>query len=136
MIPSTTKSIKLAIDEPHKVNYYFTVKGINKVWNESKGSSNTIKVEMPIMKNLLGEEEFINPFLMKEGKAGILFLASKREDDVKIYSFNNLDKKLISNFKVVAGKNIYKIAEDISSLAKIVVLFQSNHIEYECQLKK
>ncbi|MEK6552970.1 MAG: family 10 glycosylhydrolase, partial [Bacteroidota bacterium] len=45
VIPADRTSVTLAIDRPRRVNYYYTLKSVSKLWNESIESSNVIEIK-------------------------------------------------------------------------------------------
>lgn len=134
IIPGSKTRIKLAIDEPRKINYYFALKSVNKVWNESKSGSNTVTVQMQSMKKLLEAIETpIKPLLIKDGNQAVILLMGKSKDIIEIYAVQNKSSKLLASRDIKVGQNIF-LLEDISSFKKLRILWIKSQKEAELSL--
>ena len=119
VLPSDKTSIKLAIDKPKKINYYFTLKSLNKLWKESIESSNTIEItfrELSLAADM--NAIFENPVIVKEeNRIPKILLFSRVEDEIEI---KDGEVKVLQRTKIFPGKNIFNLdfnQKDYSQLA-------------------
>ncbi len=116
VVSADKTSLKLAIDKPKRINYYFTLKSLNKLWKESIESSNIVEVtfrELSLAADM--NAIFESPVLIKEkGSEPKILLFSGVSDQVEIRDSKN---SLIKESQIYPGKNILSLnTEDISSL--------------------
>jgi uncharacterized lipoprotein YddW (UPF0748 family) len=125
VVAAPRTSITLAIDKPKKVNYFFSVKSINKLWNESIESSGVVEVQIRDMKRLAElNESNPKPVLVKypANKAAVV-IESAEVQSVEIYSgkgkvFTLMKKENLSN-----GKNILLINRDLKNYDILKIVF-------------
>ncbi len=123
IIPADKRSIKLAIDKPKRINYYFTLKSLNKLWNESLNSSNVVEVtfrELSVVADM--NKIYENPVLVKlQNETPKIFLYSNKEDQIKILDSGG---KIVKEANVFAGKNI--ISLNISDTESLIIRYVSS----------
>jgi len=133
VVTAPKSSMMLAIEKPKKVNYFFALKSVNKLWNESLEPTNTVKVQMPQLKSLSDfNKELRKPTLVKvNANSGYIVLESGEKEQIEILGekgkiFSSLAKELI-----YAGKNFVKISFEIKNYDRIKILFgkNKNHVE-------
>ncbi|MBI1937374.1 MAG: family 10 glycosylhydrolase [Ignavibacteriales bacterium] len=133
LIPSDKNSITLGIEKPKKNNYYFTLRSVSKLWNESIETSNVVEVNFPELNLLAGVDDvFTNPVLIKEkeNKAKIL-IYSKLDEEIEISGFDSNGNRSTAKAKLRAGKNILALQLQFAelSLLKIKYLISGKEVE-------
>lgn len=131
IISSERSSVVIGIKRPKKVNYYFTLKSLTKLWNESSSNSNVIKVTFPSLNALcilenLPEEPVI---VKKEGEIPKLFCISQGNDIVEV---RNGDK--IFERQIGPGKNVITLGREFLSVSDAVVKFKNSGQEFKVKL--
>ncbi len=125
IISSSKNSVSLGIRRPRKVSYFFTLKSVTKLWNESLGNSNVVKVTFPEMIALSGIDELSSqPFILKEkeGSPKIL-LFSEAEGHITIYLKDRGTVKKIGESGVEAGKNVISVNYIIPDSGELLLNF-------------
>jgi uncharacterized lipoprotein YddW (UPF0748 family) len=136
IIPSDKNLISIAIEKPKKVNYYFTLKSVSQLWNESIESSNVISVNIPELSVMLAGNDFIiNPILVKEPmrNSKLMMYASQKEKIVLQGIINNRIDELM-NMELLPGKNILTIPRDISEYQLIKIVNKTSGKEHQLKL--
>lgn len=123
IIPADKRSIKLAIDKPKRINYYFTLKSLNKLWNESINSSNVVEVtfrELSVVADM--NKIYESPVLVKEkNETPKILLFSDKEDQIKIL---DSERKFVKEANVFSGKNI--ISLNASNTDELIIHYISS----------
>ena len=136
LIPAKQNAIKFGIENPLQVNYYFALKSVSKLWNESIGSSNVVEVKLPEMNQLLqAGDYFSKPVLFKyeNGKSKILFFSPVQEE-IKISGFTEPNSKTLLSEVIKPGKNVVELNEDLSGYQSLRIYFESSKREVELKL--
>ena len=136
VIPADRSSVTLAIDKPKRVNYYFTLKSVSKLWNESIESSNVIKIKFPQLSALAQVDDIlIKPVLIKETyhKSTVL-LYSVEKEKIEITGMNGKVTKILLTWNVLPGKNILSLGKELSGYKSVVISFKSSRKEVELKL--
>ncbi len=125
VVSSDHTSIKIAIDKPKRINYYFTLKSLNKLWNESIDKSNVIEVtfrELSLAADM--NQVFANPVLIKQGgEEPKILLFSKETDRVEI---RDGESNLISTAKIYPGKNILSLINYSGSISNLTLKYEQS----------
>lgn len=136
VVSAPRNNLALAIDKPKKVNYFFALKSVNKIWNESAEPTNTAKVQIPVLKELADlNKEFLKPVLIKESdKSALIVLESGERDQAEVFGgkgkvFSQITKEIISS-----GKNLIKIQLDLKNYDRIKIVFSKSQKEVELKL--
>ncbi|PKL81861.1 MAG: hypothetical protein CVV24_13055, partial [Ignavibacteriae bacterium HGW-Ignavibacteriae-3] len=96
VILAEKSSVSLSIENPRRVNYYFTLKSVSKLWNESILSSNVVQINVPELKLLVDMDDFITkPVLIKESDDNSKILIYSKERDRIDVEFINGEKREI-----------------------------------------
>ncbi len=136
LIPYNQTSLTIAIEKPKRINYYFVMKSVNKLWDESKEESNRIEVKFPVLKDLAVDKDALNnPVLLKnkEGKYRVL-ISLNRKENVNIYGMkDNINVKIMSE-NLLPGKNVLSIGNSISGYSALKILFNSSGKQTELKL--
>lgn len=136
VVSAPRTNVTLAIGKPRKVNYFFNVRSVNKLWNESHESSEAIKVVIPKMKELAGYSETINkPLLVKESdKKIMLVIQSGEEQQVEIFGGKGKIYSLIKKEKALTGKNIFTLSGELKNYDFLKLVFLKTKTEAELKL--
>ncbi|MCX6169024.1 MAG: family 10 glycosylhydrolase [Ignavibacteriales bacterium] len=129
-------SITLAIDKPKRVNYYFTLKSVSKLWNESIESSNVIGIKFPQLNALAQIDDMLSkPVLVKElNKKSIILLYSKEKEKIEITGLKEKVNNILLSGNILPGKNVLSIVNDLSGYSSIKISFKMSHKEVELKL--
>ncbi len=137
VVPVNHNSLSIVIDKPKKVNYYFALRSVNKIWNESVDASNVIGIKVPQMNSisLLGFESE-KPVLMKDtsGATSIIFISNQIQQ-VKFLGRKESSLELIKKEIAVAGRNIFQIESLIDNYTAIKVVLEKENREFELKFK-
>lgn len=125
VISADKSSIKLAIDKPKRINYYFTLKSLNKIWNESINTSNVVEVtfrELSLAADMT--QIFESPVLVKnESEKPKVLIFSNKQEGIKIFGKNEY---LIKETEIYPGKNIVSLNIPSNSLSELIILYKSS----------
>ncbi len=136
LIPAGQNLIKFGIPNPYRVNYYFALKSVSKLWNESIVSSNVVEAKLPEMNQLLqAADYFAKPVLFKyeKRKSKILLFAEKNEE-IRISGFIDGATETLLTEVVVPGKNLLEVDNDLSNYRYVKIYFVSSKREVELKL--
>ncbi|MEW6702456.1 MAG: family 10 glycosylhydrolase [Bacteroidota bacterium] len=138
IIPAEKSSVKIVIDKPRRVNYYFTMKSVSKLWNESIESSNVIEIKFHELSSLARMDDLLSdPVLIKEqnGIARIL-LYSKEKERIEIIGQKEKDSEVIFADYILPGKNVLMIKKSLLDFKSIKISFAEgiNHRVVELRL--
>ena len=136
IISASKNSVMLGIKRPKKINYFFTLKSVTKLWNESGGSSNILKVTFPELEMLAGADSAAKaPVLIKEGNETVKALITLAGPDrITISAINNGTAKIILEKDSEAGKSVILINKDISNASALLIKFESSGKEVKINL--
>jgi hypothetical protein len=136
VIPADRSSVTLAIDKPKRVNYYFTLKSVSKLWNESIESSNVIKIKFPQLSALAQVDDIlIKPVLIKEANhKSTVLLYSVEKEKIEITGMNGKVTEILLTGNVLPGKNVLSLRKDLSSYKSLKISFRSSRKEVELKL--
>jgi len=136
IIGADRNNVTLGIKRPKKINYYFTLKSVTKLWNESAGSSNIITVKFPELANLVAADEaYKNPMLIRErNELPKVLLYMPAADNVVISAVKGEQVSKISECTVAEGKNIITIKQDIKDISAILVKYKNAGREIKIEL--
>lgn len=129
-------SVTLAIDKPKRVNYYFTLKSVSKLWNESIESSNVIEIKFPQLSMLSQLGDIMSrPVLIKEtNRKSIVLLDSAEKENIEITGTNGNVNEILLIEQLLPGKNILTLDKDISIFKSLKISFKSSLKEVELKL--
>lgn len=136
IIPADRSSVMLAIDKPKRVNYYFTLKSVSKLWNESIESSNVIEIKFPQLSLLARTDVMMGkPILIKETnhKSTILLFSLKKEK-IEITGMNGNGIEILLTGNVLPGENILSLVKDLSGYKSIKISFKLSRKDVELKL--
>ncbi|OGV07178.1 MAG: hypothetical protein A2499_06160 [Stygiobacter sp. RIFOXYC12_FULL_38_8] len=136
VVPAPRTSVTLAIDKPKKVNYFFRVKSVNKLWNESIESSEAVKVEIPLMKELAQlNETLLQPLLIKESdKSAAVVIQCGEKQSVEIFGGKGKVFSLLKKESASIGKNIFTIKKELKNYDVLKIVFGASKKEVELKL--
>ncbi len=136
VIPADRYSVTLAIDKPKRVNYYFTLKSVSKLWNESIESSNVISIKFPQLIALAEVDNILSkPVLIKEvNRKSTILLYSKEKEKIEITGIKEKVNDILLSGNILPGKNVLSLGNDLSGYRSIKISFKSSHREVELKL--
>lgn len=136
IIPADKSSIDLSI-KPKQVNYYFVIKSVSKLWNESIESSNIAQIKFDELLSLADFEDLnAKPILLKENLNEFkILLTSEINDSVKISGGTLTQNQIIKSAEVSAGKNIISLKSDLSNYNNILIKYVNSNKEYSLKLR-
>lgn len=136
VIPADRYSVTLAIDKPKRVNYYFTLKSVSKLWNESIESSNVISIKFPQLIALAEVDDILSkPVLIKEvNRKSTILLYSKEKEKIEITGIKEKVNDILLSGNILPGKNVLSLGNDLSGYRSIKISFKSSHREVELKL--
>lgn len=137
VIEANKNYVNIAIDNPRKVNYYFAIKSINKVWAENPNPTNVIKIEIPKMLKLV-ESGIVTekPLLIKRNELeSFVFIISKKNDQIEIYGGVKNFYSLLKKEKIFEGKNFIGVNDLLKKYESVKIKFNSNNREFLLKLK-
>jgi hypothetical protein len=121
------QKLTLVLNNPKYINYYFSLKSVDKLWNESKSHSNIVKVSVPRLDNLLKQSESISkPILIKEKDGFKLLLFSEQNDLIKLIAESPGEKDIAITKKSYPGSNVYSIPIEISKYKLLKIVFSKS----------
>ncbi|MFA7228423.1 MAG: family 10 glycosylhydrolase, partial [Melioribacteraceae bacterium] len=133
ILPAEKSSADISIDKPRRINYFFALKSVSKLWNESIESSNVAGTKIEEMESLAEIDDFFTrPALIKEsgGSSKILIFAKAKEKiEISITDGKKNDMLLLEN--VSPGKNIFTISHKISDYKRMKIQFKSSLKEFD-----
>lgn len=136
VIPADRTSVTLAIDRPRRVNYYYTLKSVSKLWNESIESSNVIEIKFPELNSLAQlDDALTKPVLLKDqsGSSKIL-LFTKEKEKIEIIGTKGITNEIILSENILPGKNILSLGKNLSGYQSLKITFKLSNREVELKL--
>ncbi len=85
IIPSAGNSISFTIPSPTRINYYFSVKSLDKFWNESRRSTDAASITIAPLKSMA--QDLVIPretVLLKSNGNTYIVLTAEENDHVKV----------------------------------------------------
>jgi hypothetical protein len=106
IIQADKTSLTLSIVKTGKINYFFTVKSLDKFWNESIKSGGVKKIQIPSLKRIASSAALqANPVLVKNNGNNMLIVQSGLKDELKIENESGTK----SLHEVAPGLNVIEI---------------------------
>jgi len=136
IIPADRTTVTIAIDKPKRVNYFFTLKSVSKLWNESAVSSNVIEIKYPMLISLSQVDDLLTkPVLMKyaEGKSNI-FLFAKEREEIEVVGNRDKSDEVILTENLLPGKNVLSLNKNLSDYQSLKIIYKSSNKEVELKL--
>jgi uncharacterized lipoprotein YddW (UPF0748 family) len=132
IISSESLSHTINLDQPKKINYYFALKSVSKLWNESIDNSNIASVQFNRLRELSKfNAENSKPILISKNDNAIILLNSQFADDVKIFGISKNSKKILARRDVNVGKNILYIGNIEKEISRLTINFNLTRKEFE-----
>lgn len=132
VIPAQQKSYTISIDKPDRVNYYFTLNSISKLWNESIESSNVVGVQFDELKYFLSRPEETKPVLIKNSNEDFtLVITSTINQNFKLIGRKINSSEIILEDELQLGKNVFSIIKDLKNYNSLLINFSINNEEVE-----
>jgi uncharacterized lipoprotein YddW (UPF0748 family) len=128
IIPADKSSITIAL-KPKRINYYFTLKSVSKLWNESIVSSNIAEIKIDELSSLADFDNVnTNPILLKENtKDYKILLPGIANDKIEISGTDGDQKNILVEKDIYPGINIISLSSDFSGSRSIKILYKYSH---------
>jgi uncharacterized lipoprotein YddW (UPF0748 family) len=124
VIPAQQTSFSILIDKPDRINYYFTINSISKLWNESIESSNVVLLQSDQLRSVLAPPLEINPVLVKnDGNNFTLLIHSAINQGIKLIGVEGVYSEIILETEVKPGKNLFNIVTDITKYNALRLMY-------------
>jgi hypothetical protein len=133
IFPASQNSYKLAIQKPERINYYFALNSVSKLWNESIESSNVVEIKMSQLGYFLSSHS--NPILLKESNGEYkILINSNMHEKVELTGLlkNQYEKVLVTELS--PGRNVINLDRDLSHFSKLVLKFLQREKEVGLKL--
>jgi uncharacterized lipoprotein YddW (UPF0748 family) len=136
LFPADQNSITLAIEKPRRVNYYFALKSVDKLWNESVESSNTVEIKFPELDQLVNPKDQLDkPVLVKDSDGATrILLYSKIAEQIEVTGFKGIIGEKILTETLSPGKNILSINGTLSKYQSLLISYKSSKKEAKLKL--
>jgi hypothetical protein len=132
VIPVNQNSYSLTIDKPDRVNYYFTLNSISKLWNESIESSNVVALQFDQLKYFLNDFDDLKPVLVNNGENSYtLVISSPFAQNISLIGFNGSALEIILESRLQLGQNIFSINKDLKLYSSLKINFTLSGRELE-----
>ncbi|MEN8193145.1 MAG: family 10 glycosylhydrolase [Bacteroidota bacterium] len=127
VLPSNLTSTSISISDHDKVNYSYTVKSVDQLWNESNNWE-VLNYEVPKLKNIEDKiSKFNKPLLSKIGKQYFLIINSNQIDQLKIVVEDNEGQQNQIDLRDISlGMNMLEVNSDIIEYDKISLMFTNS----------
>ncbi len=128
--------LTLAVDKPKKRFYYFSIKSVNKVWNESREIPEVVTFEIPAIKNIYEKcAEDFKPALVKNSSGFInILLYSYGKEKIEVLGKALNKEQILYSSITMPGKNILTIKENLANYTQLKIKFLSSKKEVELKL--
>lgn len=128
--------ISIVIEKPSQVNYYFTLKSVDKLWNESDSTSNIVEVKIPALEEIAKQISYFDkPVLVKSANnAYKLLLYSKITEQVYVIAGKGENKAQLIVDKIYPGKNIFSFRQNLAEFEYIEVIYTNSGNEIRLTL--
>lgn len=136
VIPADRTSVTLAIDRPRRINYYYTLKSVSKLWNESIESSNVIEIKIPELSSLAQLDDVLaKPILLKgQISNSKILLFTKEKEKIEVFGTYEKEKEIILTENVLPGKNILTLGKNLSNYQSLKITFKLSNRSVELKL--
>jgi hypothetical protein len=127
IVPADKNYVTIGFDKPKKINYYFALKSVSKLWKESEEASNVAVVKIPELASLASFFNYkMNPALVNNGRA--LLISSQIEDRVFISGIERSGGAPvpIAEALLKPGKNIIELFIPLEKYRSLSLLFDSS----------
>jgi len=137
LIPAEKSSISLVIDKPKRVNYYFTLKSVSKLWVESIEAANVAEIKFPELSSLTHcSSEMKKPLYIKgtdKNKSNIILYLDQKER-VELIGDKGGKKEIILSENMLPGLNILTVKKDLSIYNSVKVFYNATQKMIEIKL--
>lgn len=132
VIPANQNSYLLTIDKPDRVNYYFTLNSISKLWNESIESSNVVALQFDQLKYFLNDTNDLKPVLVNNGENSYtLLISSAITQKISLISLQGSSSEVILESHLQPGQNIFSINKDLKLYSSLKINYTLSGRELE-----
>ena len=114
VISSSKNRVSLAIDRPKQVNYYFALKSLDKLWNESEHYSNIVEAKITSLENIAEKIKCPEQPLLVKDKRGSIHIIVFSDDfqNIDILMESSGEFKFSESLSLEKGVNIIALKDD------------------------
>jgi len=137
LIPADKSSISFAIEKPKRVNYYFTLKSVSKLWVESVEAANVVEIKFPELSSITQCGSKLNkPVYLKGNNKNIstIILYSEEKEKIELIGDKGGKKEVLFSENILQGINIFTVKKDLSIYNSVKVLYKSSNKAVELKL--
>jgi len=137
LIPADKSSISFVIDKPKRVNYYFTLKSVSKLWIESVEAANVVEIKFPELSSIAQCGFKSNKPVYVKGvnkNASTIILYSDEKEKIELIGDKGGTKDILLSENISQGINILSVKKDLSFYYSVKVLFKSSKKAVELKL--
>lgn len=136
ILDAATDNLKLKLNFPKQSSYFFAVKSLNRIWNESKESTEIIEFKHPDISEIIERNKKPDkPVLFKKNDTSYLLINLKQNDKVSVsLKKGNITKKIFSEL-LQFGVNIIPIKIKLVDIEFIEIYFDKQKISNTLKLK-
>ena len=129
-------SVALLIYIPRQIKYYFALKSVDKLWNESLNSSNVVEVTLPAIKGIANQMKiFDKPVLVKNiDDTYKLLLFSTKTDSIVISAENSSKQIILKHSRILTGKNIISLKNNFQKYSTLIIKYLNSGKEVKLKL--
>ncbi|NMB80531.1 MAG: family 10 glycosylhydrolase [Ignavibacteria bacterium] len=133
VIPANQNSYSLIIDKPDRVNYYFTLNSISKLWNESIEPSNIVHIKNDDLAMMVKDFQITGkPILTKDGEGNyMLLIPSSISQEIELLGKKENKWALILKRDIATGKNLISLKNDSNRFDSLRIKFLGSGGEVE-----
>jgi len=135
IFPNTVTSADMKITDPEKIDYRYTVKALDKLWNESS-TGNIVSYRIPEFEKLNTDIAMFNkPLLTKVDGKYLIVVSANKIDKLNVKGKdNNAETHIIATQKIYPGLNIVEVNNKIRDYRMVDLVFENS--QKVVQLKK
>jgi uncharacterized lipoprotein YddW (UPF0748 family) len=137
LIPADKSSISFVIDKPKRVNYFFTLKSVSKLWIESIEAANVIEIKFPELSSIAQCDVKLNkPVYLKGNNKNIsnILIYMNEKEKIELIGDKGGKKEILLSENLSQGKNILTVNKDLSIYKSVKVLYKLSKKEVELKL--
>jgi hypothetical protein len=137
LIPADKSSISFVIDKPKRVNYFFTLKSVSKLWIESIEAANVIEIKFPELSSIAQCDVKLNkPVYLKGNNKNIsnILIYMNEKEKIELIGDKGGKKEVLLSENLSQGKNILTVNKNLSIYKSVKVLYKLSKKEVELKL--
>jgi len=125
IVPNYISELNFKLNQPNKINYYYSAMQFDQLWNEASKLSNISAVSVPKLKTLEKDISiFTNPVLLQNGKQSVIILFSNLDEEITLFSdLSKNQNSILSKHFLKKGYNEIHLNYDLANYKNAVISF-------------